>query len=113
MDKYFESSYDPRLDIEPMEVPTVPSTGLIDGTEFERWEAMLDVIRQRREDKLERKRLERRGLLPERGSGGSPKPIKGEMASSSAWSDANSAILNIQYNKRGSTREWDMGKEVT
>lgn len=109
MDKYFETSYDPRLDIEPMTIPTVPSTGLIDGTVFERWEAMLDVIRQRREDKLERKRLERQGLLLDKGS--SKKVITGEMASSSAWKGEGASMMDIQYNKRGSVREWDMGKE--
>ncbi|KLO20125.1 hypothetical protein SCHPADRAFT_884876 [Schizopora paradoxa] len=110
MDKYFESSYDPRLDIEPMTVPTVPSTGLIDGTEFERWEAMLDVIRQRREDKLEKKRLERQGLLPEKTSS-KKVVIKGEMASSSAWNGEGASMMDIQYSKKGSVREWDMGKE--
>lgn len=110
MDKYFESSYDPRLDIEPMTLPTVPTTGLIDGTEFERWEAMLDVIRQRREDKLERKRLERQGLLPDKGSS-KKAVIKGEMASSSAWNGEAASMMDIQYSKRGAVREWDMGKE--
>lgn len=110
MDKYFDASYDPRLDIEPMTVPTVPATGLIEGTEFEGWEAMLDIIRQRREDKLERKRLERQGLLIEKGS--SKKiVIKGEMASSSAWKGEGTSMMDIQYSKRGSVREWDMGKQ--
>ena len=58
MDKYFEESYDPRLDVGPLSIPTVPSTGLVDGTEFDRWEAMLEIIRQRREDKAERMKKE-------------------------------------------------------
>ncbi|KAL5494835.1 hypothetical protein ACEPAI_297 [Sanghuangporus weigelae] len=108
MDKYFEESYDPRLDTGPLTVPNVPSTGLIEGTEFERWEAMLDIIRQRREDKAERKRLERLGLLPDKKSkekdGKSPKPTE-------AWTmESGTSALDIKYSKRGSVREWDLGK---
>ena len=112
MDKYFEESYDPRLDTEPLTVPSVPSSGLVEGAEFEGWEAMLDIIRQRREDRAERKRLERLGLLPDKKSkevkdGRSPKP-------SEAWTmDAGSNALDIKYAKRGSMREWDIGKTVT
>ncbi|KAL5533827.1 hypothetical protein ACEPAG_287 [Sanghuangporus baumii] len=108
MDKYFEESYDPRLDTGPLTVPSVPSTGLIEGTEFERWEAMLDIIRQRREDKAERKRLERLGLLPDKQSkdkdSKNPKPTE-------AWTmDSGTSALDIKYSKRGSVREWDLGK---
>lgn len=73
MDKYFEQSYDPRLDVGPLSIPTVPSTGLIDGSEFERWEAMLEIIRQRREDKAERKRMDRLGISKDKEKGGTGK----------------------------------------
>lgn len=111
MDKYFEESYDPRLDTGPMTVPTIPNTGLIDGPEFESWEAMLDIIRQRREDKAERKRLQRLGLLPDKEK--KEKKVKEKIEKSSdAWSmDTGTSIMDIQYSKKGAVREWDMGKE--
>lgn len=105
MDKYFEESYDPRLDVGPLSIPTVPTTGLIEGNEFERWEAMLDIIRQRREDKAERKRMERLGISKEK------EKSKG---TSEAWTMSEGvSVMDIKYNKRGATREWDMGKDLT
>lgn len=107
MDKYFESSYDPRLDTAPMTIPEVPATGLIEGAEFESWDAMLDIIRQRREDRAERKRLERAGLIP-REATTETKVTK----TSEAWTmDAGPSIMDIKYAKRGAVREWDVGKE--
>ncbi|KAI5119707.1 hypothetical protein M0805_001422 [Coniferiporia weirii] len=106
MDKYFDASYDPRFDIGPLSVPTVPSAGLIDNAEFESWEAMLDIIRQRREDKAEQKRLERLGQLPDKDKGGK------DRKPSEAWTmESGAGIMDIKYNKRGAVREWDMGKE--
>ncbi|KAG9313903.1 hypothetical protein JVU11DRAFT_4675 [Chiua virens] len=55
MDKYFEDSYDPRLDVAPLSVPTVPKTGLINESDYEAWDAMLELLRQRREDKRRRR----------------------------------------------------------
>lgn len=109
MDKYFEASYDPRLDTGPMTIPNVPSTGLIDGADFESWDAMLDIIRQRREDRAERKRLEKLGLLPDKKS--KDKDVKiGK--NSEAWTmEPGAGIMDIKYSKRGAVREWDMGKE--
>lgn len=108
MDKYFEQSYDPRLDTGPMIMPEVPATGLIEGAEFESWDAMLDIIRQRREDKAERKRLERAGLIPS----GSSKTKEKTFTDSGAWTmDAGTSVMDIKYSKRGAVREWDMGKE--
>lgn len=107
MDKYFESSYDPRLDTGPLTLPSIPSTGLIDGAEFEGWEAMLEVVRQRREDRAERKRLERLGLLPS----DKEKPNKKTLGDSGAWTmDTGVSVMDIKYDKRGAVREWDMGK---
>jgi hypothetical protein len=107
MDKYFEESYDPRLDIAPLpSAPKVPLKGLIDNTEFEGWDAMLELIRMRREDKEEKKRLERMGL-------GKDKKGKGVEVGSinDRWRGGSDNIMEIEYKKRGSVREWDMGKE--
>lgn len=62
MDRYFEDTYDPRLDVAPLALPAIPATGLISDAEFAGWDAMLEVIRQRREDKEEKKRLDRWGI---------------------------------------------------
>jgi hypothetical protein len=116
MDKYFESSYDPRLDVAPMVAPSIPATGLINNTEFEDWDAMLELIKQRRVDKVERKRLERLGLV-EKSSKDKKKGkskvaglgVAGTLAGSSAGGDG---LMDIEYKKRGSVREWDLGKET-
>jgi hypothetical protein len=110
MDKYFEESYDPRLDVAPLSaVPKVPSTGLIDSSEFEGWDAMLELIRMRREDKEEKKRMERMGL------GKEMKDKKGKASGAGSandrWQGGSESIMEIEYKKRGSVREWDMGKE--
>ncbi|KAI0066669.1 hypothetical protein BV25DRAFT_1988402 [Artomyces pyxidatus] len=114
MDKYFEESYDPRLDVAPLAAPKVPATGLIDNAEFEGWDAMLELIRMRREDKEEKKRMERLGLLDkDKDKKGKKKKVEsgltGEM---NGWSEGGSNLMAIEYKKRGSVREWDMGKEV-
>jgi len=116
MDKYFEESYDPRLDVAPLAVPTVPSTGLINNAEFEGWDAMLELIKFRREDKAEKKRLERLGLLPKEKEKGSVKVKKGVVVSSgmasSGMSGAGLSVMEIEYAKKGTVREWDLGKET-
>ncbi|KAK0217607.1 hypothetical protein EDD85DRAFT_942503 [Armillaria nabsnona] len=108
MDKYFEESYDPRLDVAPLSAPKVPATGLIDNAEFEGWDAMLELIRVRREDKEEKKRLERMGLSKEQ--------IKKEISSSKAvgdrWNSGGATAMDIEYKKRGTVREWDLGKDT-
>jgi hypothetical protein len=110
MDKYFEESYDPRLDVAPLsKAPKVPATGLIDNTEFEGWDAMLELIRIRREDKEEKRRLESMGL------GKDKKDMKGKGVEvgniNDRWRVGSENIMEIEYKKRGSVREWDMGKE--
>jgi hypothetical protein len=111
MDRYFEESYDPRFDVEPLAVPQVPATGLISDAEFEGWDAMLELIRLRREDRAEKKRLERLGILPTK-----DRARKGVSTSSSAavaerWNVEGVSVMNIEYNKKGTVREWDLGKE--
>lgn len=115
MDKYFEPTYDPRLDVAPLAMPNIPSTGLINGAEFEGWEAMLEIIKQRREDKVEKKRLERLGLLPvdddEKDKDNKVKK-KGDKEADGRWTmDGGGGIMDIEYKKRGAVREWDVGKE--
>lgn len=102
MDRYFEDSYDPRLDVAPLAVPSIPSTGLIDDADFAGWDAMLEVIRRRREDKEEKRQLERMGVGKEKErEKGKEKEGKGEVTD----------IMAIEYKKRGAVREWDLGKE--
>lgn len=112
MDKYFEESYDPRLDVAPLTAPHVPATGLINNAEFEGWDAMLELIRIRKEDREEKKMLERLGLTKEKVKGSSHKlgPISSS-AVNDRWSGEGLNIMEIEYNKRGAVREWDMGKE--
>lgn len=114
MDRYFEASYDPRLDVAPLSsTPNIPATGLVEGAEFEGWDAMLELIRVRREDKLEKKRMERLGLLPKEKDKKKDKDKgKGrEGAGMVGWSEGVS-VMDIAYKKRGSVREWDLGKET-
>jgi hypothetical protein len=90
MDKYFAADYDPRLDL----TPALASDGFLPPGGFEGWDAMLQVIRLRREEKEDRKRLEKPG-----------KPSRKK-----ATGDLDD-IFAIEYTKRGSTREWDEGKK--
>ncbi|KAI6120876.1 hypothetical protein EDD16DRAFT_1691988 [Pisolithus croceorrhizus] len=105
MDKYFDDSYDPRLDVSSLAVPSVPKTGLIDDADFAGWDAMLEFLRQRREDKEEKKRLEKLGF-PSR-------EIKLEdlRKRNAGESSGGDSLMGIEYKKRGSVREWDLGKE--
>ncbi|KAF9787315.1 hypothetical protein BJ322DRAFT_716365 [Thelephora terrestris] len=104
MDKYFEQSYDPRLDVEPLPLPTIPATGLISDAEFEGWDAMLQLIKFRRQDKEDKKALERVGIPAKRSKSGAIVADRPEV-------EAGHSIMNIEYAKKGSVREWDMGKE--
>jgi len=117
MDKYFEASYDPRLDVAPLVPPSIPATGLINNAEFEGWDAMLELIKQRRADKAEQKRLERLGVVEK--SGKEKKKGKSKVAglgiagTLAGWSDGGGdGLMDIEYKKRGSVREWDLGKET-
>lgn len=95
MDKYFDPGYDPRMDVE---LPQVPATGLLVGDHYEGWETMLELIRTRREDKARAKSESKGGKT----SGGS----------SSMGTTSMPSALDIKYAKRGTVREWDMGKSV-
>ncbi|KAF4604640.1 hypothetical protein EYR40_003414 [Pleurotus pulmonarius] len=111
MDKYFEESYDPRLDVAPLSAPKVPATGLINNAEYEGWDAMLDLLRQRKEDKDERKRMERLGIpIPKATKPNNKKSLGGSSAMDERWSTGDN-IMGIEYTKRGSVREWDVGKQ--
>jgi len=114
MDKYFEASYDPRLDVAPLGVPNVPATGLVNNAEFEGWDAMLELIKQRRVDKAERKRL---GVVEKSGKEKKSKSKSkiagiGVAGTLAGWSEGGNALMDIEYKKRGSVREWDLGKET-
>jgi len=104
MDKYFDESYDPLLDVEPLPLPTIPATGLIDDAEFEGWDAMLELIKLRRQDREDKKALERAGIPAKRGKTGAVVADRPDV-------DTGSSIMNIEYAKKGAVREWDMGKE--
>ena len=104
MDKYFDESYDPRLDVEPLPLPTIPATGLISDAEFEGWDAMLELIKLRRQDKEDKRALERVGIPAKRSKSGAIVADRPDV-------DTGSSIMNIEYAKKGAVREWDMGKE--
>lgn len=117
MDKYFEPDYDPRLDVTPLTnngrlTVNVPATGLIDDPSWDSWEAMLELIKLKREDRIEKKRLEKMGLLPDekRSVGGSGKKGKGMVSASVTGEDRG--LMDITYTKKGTVREWDMGKDI-
>jgi len=118
MDKYFADSYDPRLDTAPLSKrPKVPKEGLIPAEEFEGWDTMLELIKQRRQDKAERTRQEY--LLDTDTK--KKKKKKSEKGLELAWqsvekkrqvlSEQEPGMMDIRYQRKGSVREWDMGKE--
>jgi hypothetical protein len=87
MDRYFEPTYDPRLDVAALPAPpVVPATGLLDDADYAGWDAMLALIRTRR---------------LERAAG----------AGKAAPAAPEPGVMDIQYSKRGAVREWDMGKD--
>lgn len=105
MDKYFEESYDPRLDVAPLAAPSIPATGLISDEDFAGWDAMLELIRIRRQDKEDKKALERWGGGKDKDKG------KGREKGAEKRADGEVSVLDIEYKKRGAVREWDLGKE--
>lgn len=118
MDKYFEESYDPRLDVAPLSAPQIPATGLISDAEFAGWDAMLELLRVRQQDREDRKALEKLGLsskeIKERQKGAS-KSSKTSAAGTSSeaaarWGGDAASVMDIEYTKRGAVREWDLGK---
>ena len=91
------------IDVAPLAAPSIPATGLISDAEFAGWDAMLEIIRRRREDKEEKKQLERMGI-------GKDKSRDGKKSRAGDTSEA-ADIMAIEYKKRGAVREWDLGKE--
>jgi len=102
MDKYFAEDYDPRLDIAPA---LSARDGFIPPGAFDDWNMMLQVVRVRREEKEEKKRLEK---LHHSGTS-SKKDLPGVALPRSDADD----LLGMQYTKRGGVREWDEGKKET
>lgn len=109
MDKYFEESYDPRLDVAPLTAPVVPATGLINDYEYDGWDAMLALVRQRQQDREDKKVLERMGISKD----SSTAKKKSASTVGAAGTLSETSIMDIEYTKRGAVREWDLGKEVT
>jgi hypothetical protein len=72
---------------------------------------MLELIRLRREDKVEKKRLERLGLLPTKDKARKVVSSSTSAAVAERWGVEGVSVMNIEYNKKGTVREWDLGKE--
>lgn len=125
MDRYFSDNYDPRLDYSLDDV-TDRSTGLIAEGAFDTWDRMLDVVKARKEDKKEkelREKLERKAerdrIRKEREGRRKRKRRHGSVSGSSSEDDEveprydpSSGLMDMQYAKKGKTREWDLGKET-
>jgi hypothetical protein len=58
---------------------------------------------------VEKKRLERLGLLPDNTKQGRGKKGKGMV---NASTEDGKGIMAIEYTRKGAVREWDMGKET-
>jgi len=115
MDRYFSESYDPRLDTVPLnKKPSVPKDGLIPAEDFEGWDAMLELIELRRQDKAEKKRSGLLDINDARKKKKSDRPL--ELAweavekKRQALSEKEPGVMDIRYQTKGSVREWDMGK---
>lgn len=93
MDKYFDPAYDPALDY----TPVLDTNSMVQDGAFDSWNTMLQLIRIRREDKEAKKRREKEG---ESGSSSNSKRPSGDPG-----------LIDIVYKKRGSVREWDLGKD--
>ncbi|KAG8998737.1 hypothetical protein FRB90_012248 [Tulasnella sp. 427] len=117
MDKYFDPAYDPMLD---METPATHSVNeLIPEGAFDHWNVMLELVKQRKEDK-ERKRREKDFAKEEKKK---KKKRKHKDESDEEEEDERArrirlgleqpTALDVKYIKRGAMREWDVGKEVT
>lgn len=96
MDKYFASTYDPQLDVSS-EVRT-DEVGLV---EDDGWSRMLEVMQERRERKEERKAEKARRKLEKK----EPRQQQDQPRAGSK------TVMETQYARQGSTREWDLGKE--
>lgn len=134
MDKYFDAAYDPRLDVS-VEDLTSASGQIAPSRAFDEWDAMLRVVRERKEDDRERKRREkderhreRERIREERRERRTKKRRRREGRSGSASSFSSSGasvgpraakendkddLLSVEgYAKKGGVRAWDQGKIV-
>jgi hypothetical protein len=111
-----KAPYDPHLDVVPLVVPNVPETRLINNVEFEGWDVMLNLIRKRQADKAERNEPEWFGLVEKSRKKKSNSNIVGLCIAGRWLSCLRVAIvtrvMDIEYKKRGSVREKDLGKET-
>ena len=101
MDKYFEKEYDPRLDF----TGSAPTDGFVPSGSFDSWDAVLELMKAKREWKAEKKRLEKL----------EGKKSKGKKSSSSKHDaplpvDAGPSLMDVVYPKSGQVREWDVEK---
>lgn len=113
MDKYFSPTYDPLLDFTPAQL-TDSTTGLIGEGGFDEWDRMLSTMKRRKEDKKEVEWREKEERRRERDKKRKERRRKrGESVSESDSEDekGGKGIMDMKYSKKGSTREWDLGKE--
>lgn len=87
--------------------PGLAGDGFLPEGSFEGWDLMLKVLRLRREEKEEQKRLEK-----EARSGSLSK--KKKLLKDGKKGDGKQSlddVFAIEYTKRGDVREWDEGKK--
>lgn len=115
MDKYFDPAYDPILDVDTAAMGSLNE--LVPEGGFEHWNAMLELVKQRKEDKADKKRKEK-----EEGKKKKKRKDRGEEEDPDEEEERKRKIklglevpglMDIKYAKRGAMREWDVGKEVT
>jgi hypothetical protein len=112
MDKYFEESYDPALDVGPSSGAGRGKNGeygFVQPGDFAGWDHMLEVVKQRNIDRAERKKREKEsgGKSKDKKKKGREDPVVDQWKASG--DDTN--LMDIVYKKRGAMREWDMGKD--
>jgi len=99
MDKHFEESYNPRLEVEPLP-PHHTATGLINDAEFEGWNVMLEPIKLIRQDREDKRALQWVGI-PATWS------KSGGIVADCLDVDTESNVMKIGYAEKGAVREWD------
>lgn len=65
---------------------------------------MLQLIKLRRQDKEDKRALDRAGIPAKRSKSGAVIADRVDV-------ETGPGIMNIEYAKKGAVREWDMGKE--
>jgi hypothetical protein len=96
-------SYDPHLDVVSLVVLNILETGLINNAVFEGWDTMSKLIKQRRADKAERKRLEWFGLVEKSETGKKKSKIVGLGVTGTLVGlfMGCDRLMDIEYKKRG------------